>query len=216
MDNIYSAYHYACKTKADREAAELAAANAEEAKNLANEAVTRLGEFDSTVDTAKADIVALSSVEQAAIVALSNTSKSEIASVAEENKSSAVNEINSTKNTAIGEVEQAGSVIATYQYPIIPISATSGSVSVETNTIYQMSINGATTFVLPASVNTGVFNQIKVMATVTGAPTIDWGTAYFFNKATPEIEEGSYDVYFDYDNLLGGWACLVTAKGAGE
>jgi hypothetical protein len=212
MDNIYSAYHYACKTKADREAAELAAANAEEAKNLANEAVTRLGEFDSTVDTAKADIVALSSTEQAAIVALSDTSKSEIVSVAEENKSSAVSEINSTKDTAIGEVEQAGSLIATYQYPIIPIAETSGSVSLATNTIYQMEITDAVVFVLP-EVNTAVFNQIKVMAKITGTPTIDWGTTKFFDKKTPLIEEGCYDVYFDYDNLLSAWVCGAMDKG---
>jgi hypothetical protein len=78
-----------------------------------------------------------------------------------------------------------------------------------------MEIIDAVAFVLP-EVNTAVFNQIKVMAKITGTPTIDWGTAYFFNKAIPEIEEGSYDIYFDYDNLLGGWVCLVTAKGVGE
>lgn len=183
---------------------ENSAVRAEEAKNLANEAVSKLGEFDSTVENAKEEIVSLSAAEQAVIVSNANSAK-EVA----------VSEINSTKDTAIGEVEQAGSVIATYQYPIIPIAETSGSVSLATNTIYQMEITDAVAFVLP-EVNTAVFNQIKVMAKITGTPTIDWGTTQFFNKAIPEIEGGNYDIYFDYDNLLGGWVCLVVAKGAGE
>ena len=205
MDNIYSAYHYSCKTKADREAAEQAANSAIEAKDLANEAVTKLGDFDSTVDTAKTEIASLSAAEQAVIV-----------SVASGVKDVAVSEINSTKDTAVNTVEQAGAAISSYQFPIVAISETSGNVSVETNTIYQISIEDAITFILPTDINTNVFNQIKVMMRVTGTPAIDWGTIYFSNKATPEIEEGSYDVYFDYDNLLGGWVCIVMAKGAAE
>ena len=94
------------------------------------------------------------------------------------------------------------------------ISATSGTVTLATNKVYTMSISDATTFTLPTSVDTTVFNQIKVMATVTGTPTITWGTTNFFNKETPEIEAGSYDFYFDYDNGLGAWVAGVLPKGA--
>lgn len=204
MDNIYSCYHYHKKCEESASNAATSAANAEEAKNLANEAVSKLGEFDSTVENAKEGIVSLSATEQAVIVSTASSAKEVV-----------VTEINSTKDTAIGEVEQAGSVIATYQYPIVPIAETSGSVSLATNTIYQMEITDAVAFVFP-EVNTAVFNQIKVMAKITGTPTIDWGTTHFFNKATPEIEGGNYDIYFDYDNLLGAWVCLVVAKGVGE
>lgn len=93
------------------------------------------------------------------------------------------------------------------------ISATSGTVTLAANKVYTMSISGATTFTLPTNVDTSVFNQIKVMAKVTGTPTITWGTTNFFNKTTPEIEAGSYDFYFDYDNGLGAWVCGVMAKG---
>lgn len=205
MDNIYSAYHYACKTKADKEVAEQAANSAIEAKDLANEAVTKLGEFDSTVDTAKTEIASLSAAEQAVIV-----------SVASGVKDVAVSEINSTKSNAVNTVEQAGLAIADYQQPMVVIAETSGTVTLQSTKIYQMQITDAVSFVLPSEVNTRYFNQIKVMAQITGTPVIDWGTIYFSNKTTPEIEEGSYDVYFDYDNLLGGWVCIVMAKGVAE
>lgn len=96
------------------------------------------------------------------------------------------------------------------------ISATSGTVTLAANKVYTMSISGATTFTLPTSVDTTVFNQIKVMAKVTGTPTITWGTTNFFNKATPEIEAGSYDFYFDYDNGLGAWVAGALSKGVAE
>lgn len=96
------------------------------------------------------------------------------------------------------------------------ITQTSGEITLEVNKIYSMNLTGATTFALPNPINKNIFNQIKIMAKVTGTPTINWGTIYFSNKTTPEIEEGSYDVYFDYDNLLGGWVCIVMAKGVAE
>lgn len=51
------------------------------------------------------------------------------------------------------------------------------------------------------------------MAVVSGTPIINWGTTQFFNKTTPEIEAGSYDFYFDYDNLIGDWVCGAIQKG---
>ena len=210
---FYSALHWAKKAEKDANRATVSSANAEEAKNLANEAVTKLGEFDSTVDNAKAEIASLSATEQAVIVSAASGAKEVAVTEINNSKTSALTEINTTKDTAVNEVEQAGETISSFQFPIIPISQTSGSVSVSTNTIYQMSINGATTFVLPSSVNTGVFNQIKVMAMITGTPTIDWGTTRFFDKKTPIIEGGSYDIYFDYDNLLGAWVCGAMDKG---
>lgn len=227
MDNIYSCYHYHKKCEESASDAATSAANAEEAKNLANEAVSKLGEFDSTVENAKSEIAELSATEQTTITSLSvsgvseittltENSKTEIVSVAEENKNSAVSEINSTKSDAVNTVEQAGAVIANYQQPIVVIPETSGTIALQSTKIYQMEITDAVSFVLPDTVNGGYFNQIKVMAKITGTPTIDWGTAQFFNKAIPEIEGGNYDIYFDYDNLLGAWVCGAMAKGTAE
>ena len=108
------------------------------------------------------------------------------------------------------------SYVDNFQPAITALSQTSGTVALTVNKIYSMTVSGATTFTLPTPGNVNVFNQIKVMMKVTGTPTINWGTTWFFNKATPEIEAGNYDVYFDYDNLLGAWVCGVLAKGVAE
>lgn len=117
-----------------------------------------------------------------------------------------VDEINEIKNQAIAEV-------ASYKQPLTTLTETSGTVTLEVDKIYSMAINGATTFSLPTEVDTAYFNQIKVMTQITGTPAITWGTNYFVNKSTPELEEGCYDFYFDYDNHLVGWVVGVVSKG---
>lgn len=96
---------------------------------------------------------------------------------------------------------------------IINLGTIQGTVSLEENNIYVAQINSSTSFSLPSSVDKTIFNQIKVMAVVSGTPIINWGTTQFFNKTTPEIEAGSYDFYFDYDNLIGDWVCGAIQKG---
>ena len=117
-----------------------------------------------------------------------------------------VEEINEIKNQAIAEV-------ASYKQPLTTLTETSGTIALEVDKIYSMEINGTTTFSLPTDVNTEYFNQIKVMAKITGTPAITWGTDYFVNKSTPELEEGCYDFYFDYDNHLAGWVVGTISKG---
>ena len=118
-----------------------------------------------------------------------------------------VNEINEVKEQAIAEIEAR-------QIPLNVISETSGVVTLSTNKIYTMEINADTEFTLPTEVNTNYFNQIKVMAKIVGTPVITWGTSYFVNKEAPELEEGVYDLYFDYDNHLAGWVVGAISKGA--
>ena len=114
------------------------------------------------------------------------------------------------KNT----VEKAGTAIANYQQPIVAISEKGGTVNLKSTNIYTMEVNDAVTFILPTTVNKQYFNQIKMMIKVVGNPTVDWGTTYFFDKKTPDVGNGSYDIYFDYDNLLGAWVCGYVPKGA--
>ena len=118
-----------------------------------------------------------------------------------------VEEINEIKNQAIAEV-------ASYKQPLTTLTETSGTVTLEVDKIYSMVIDGDTTFSLPTEVDIAYFNQIKVMTQITGNPTIAWGTTYFVNKSEPELEEGCYDFYFDYDNHLAGWVVGVVSKGA--
>lgn len=104
--------------------------------------------------------------------------------------------------------------VTVFRYSINSISATSGSINLEVTRVYKMTVTGTTTFVLPATPVADKHNQIKLMLKVTGTPTINWGTTNFFNKQTPDITEGYYDVYFDYDPNLAAWVCGVMAKGA--
>lgn len=106
------------------------------------------------------------------------------------------------------------SYVDNFQPAVTALSATSGTLTLAVNKVYSAAITGNTTFSLPTPGNKNVFNQIKVMLKVTGTPTINWGTTQFFNKATPEIEAGCYDVYFDYDNNLNAWVCGAMPKGA--
>ena len=101
------------------------------------------------------------------------------------------------------------------QYNLLTnITETSGIITLEANKIYSMVIDGEIGFNLPTEVNTNYFNQIKVMVKIVGSPIITWGTTYFVNKSQPELEEGYYDLYFDYDNNLAGWVVGAVVKGA--
>lgn len=97
-------------------------------------------------------------------------------------------------------------------HSILDISETSGTVTLTANRIHKINISGATTFSLPAG-NLNVFTQIKVMANVIGAPSINWGTDRFFNKKVPSIEAGQYDFYFDYDPTANAWVAGAVPKG---
>ena len=104
--------------------------------------------------------------------------------------------------------------VKVFRYSINAISATSGSINLGVTCVYKMTVTDTTTFVLPTTPVADKHNQIKLMLKVTGTPTINWGTTNFFNKQTPDITEGYYDVYFDYDPNLAAWVCGVMAKGA--
>lgn len=98
---------------------------------------------------------------------------------------------------------------------IVPISATSGTVSLNANTLYQMTISGATTFSLPSTVNTTKHNQIKILANLSVVSAINFGTTKYFNCEAPEMSEaGFYDIYIDYDPHQSSWVAGAIRKGA--
>ena len=98
---------------------------------------------------------------------------------------------------------------------ITAISATSGTVALNANTLYKMTISGATTFTLPSTVNTIKHNQIKMFLNLSQVVTVNWGTSVFFNETAPDIATvGTYCIYWDYDPNAGTWICGAMKEGA--
>ena len=97
------------------------------------------------------------------------------------------------------------------------ISATSGTVTLEADKVYQVSVLGNISFTLPAAadIDTSVHHQIKVFLNYTSG-SITWGTGYGFFADTPHIGAGVHEVYFDFvPNLSGGqWVVGALSTGA--
>ena len=100
---------------------------------------------------------------------------------------------------------------------ITAISATSGTVSLNANTLYKMTISGATTFTLPSTVNETKHNQIKILTNLSVVSAINFGTTKYFNCEAPDMSEaGFYDIYVDYDPHQSSWVAGAIRKGAAE
>lgn len=113
-------------------------------------------------------------------------------------------------------VAEDGVISAEVNIPITSLPSESGNISLQSNTVYKLSINGATTFAPQTPVDTTIHNQIKVFLSVSGTPTINWGTGNYFNKTAIEIKEGNYVVYFDYDPNLSAWTVGAMTVGGAE
>ena len=100
---------------------------------------------------------------------------------------------------------------------ITAISATSGTVSLNANTLYKMTIDGETTFTLPSAVNAEKHNQIKILTNLSVVSAINFGTTKYFNCEAPDMSEaGLYDIYLDYDPHQSSWVAGAIRKGAAE
>lgn len=122
----------------------------------------------------------------------------------------------SAKKYAQDAAQAAASAVAAVNIPITSLPSESGNISLQSNTVYKLSINGATTFAPQTPADTTIHNQIKVFLSVSGTPTINWGTSNYFNKTAIEIEEGNYVVYFDYDPNLSAWTVGAMTVGGAE
>lgn len=100
------------------------------------------------------------------------------------------------------------------EIPVQTLSSSSGTVTLEDGNVYCVSVNAATTFDLPAVTDVSVHHQIKVFLSVSGTPTINWGTTQFLGREAPDIKSGEYVVYFDYIPALSKW--VVGAMEAGS
>lgn len=97
---------------------------------------------------------------------------------------------------------------------IVDLGAASGSVSLETNKLYKMTLSAATTFSLPSNVNASIHNQIKVLVYMPAVVAVNFGTTHYFNALAPNLSAaGYYDFYFDYDPTRSVWVAGAISKG---
>lgn len=97
---------------------------------------------------------------------------------------------------------------------VTALGAVSGSVVLDTGKVYQASAAETVSFVLPYG-NAAQHGQIKMFLAIMGTPMVDWGTTLFFNAAAPELAEGNWVVYWDYDPNAQAWVCGAMKTGAG-
>jgi len=93
--------------------------------------------------------------------------------------------------------------------------ASSGTVSLNDNSINKISVTGAVTFSLP-SIGSGDtdFHQILVQMYMPTVVSLNLGTSYFFNGVSPDMSwEGHYNIVFEYDNTDSHWYCAAIHKG---
>lgn len=118
-------------------------------------------------------------------------------------------------NTQLSQAIKAE--IKTSVQDITAITATSGTVALNANTLYKMTISGETTFTLPSTVNAEKHNQIKILTNLSVVSAINFGTTKYFNCEAPDMSEaGFYDIYIDYDPHQASWVAGVIRKGSAE
>lgn len=94
------------------------------------------------------------------------------------------------------------------------ISATGGTVTLATNSVYKGSFSSAVTFSYPTPV-ANKMNQIMLYMKVTSAISITWGSVLFVGSSIPTIEVGkSYRVIFEYDPIAAKWCVGTIESGA--
>ena len=145
------------------------------------------------------------------------------AEAGQKNKASTYNEnFNRMKNYVITSVRtleaETQSTLSLYQ--TVNTLATSGTIALTDNSINTIIPQGAVTFTLPtiASEEAGEFHQILVQAKLTNASYISTadnrlGTNSYFNAEEPRFVEGSYDIFYRYDNINGKWVVGAIYKG---
>ena len=94
----------------------------------------------------------------------------------------------------------------------VNVLASSGNVSLESNTINRVTITGDISFTLPNVAGTNVFNEILVQVSMAQLHNVSLGTTYTFNDALPTLTEaGHYNLIYEYDG--GNWYVGIIKKG---
>ena len=96
----------------------------------------------------------------------------------------------------------------------INVLPTSGTITLEDNSVNSITPTDTITFTLPTITDNTVFHQILVQVNMTTAVSIDVGTTYYFYKATPDMSEaGVYNLIYEYDKANQYWVCGTLDKG---
>ena len=104
--------------------------------------------------------------------------------------------------------------VANYSNPIINIAQTNGTIKLDENKFYKVSLNGTTTFSLPQPKNLGVKNQIKVYLRLNSANLqINWGTGQYLAGNSPLVYKGNYILFYDWNPNTGTWSVGSLVEG---
>lgn len=82
----------------------------------------------------------------------------------------------------------------------VNVLASSGDVTLESNTINRVNITGTLHFHLPSTVQNSIFNQILVQVNMSNLQEVLLDTTYTFNDVLPSLTEaGKYDLIYEHD-----------------
>lgn len=123
-----------------------------------------------------------------------------------------------TDNNYTTDVQVEGLIKSTIPAPIISTLEPLSSISLEDNKNYMLSVNGSDiTLILPSVSDLTKIHRIFIQLNLVTVQTIDLGTTYYFEKTAPDLSTtGSYDLYFEYDNIIGHWVVGSRIKGLAE
>lgn len=104
--------------------------------------------------------------------------------------------------------------VANYSNPINNIPQTNGTIKLEENKFYKVSLNGDAVFSLPTPKNIEVKNQIKVYLRLNSANfQINWGTGQYLAGNSPLTYQGNYIVFYDWNPNTGTWSVGSLVEG---
>lgn len=86
--------------------------------------------------------------------------------------------------------------LANPEITALPVS--SGTVTLETNKVYQGTITGDLVITLPTA-TVGTYNQILVQVTISNTPTISLGVVKYFDKTAPIFSNGTWDIIYEHN-----------------
>lgn len=94
----------------------------------------------------------------------------------------------------------------------VKVLPSSGSVTLESNTINRVSVTGDISFNLPSITTTTVFQEILVQVSLPQLHNVSLGTTYTFNDALPTLTEaGRYNLIYEADGAT--WYVGIIKKG---
>lgn len=121
---------------------------------------------------------------------------------------------NGTNNVLNGNTTTLVTNLGTYT------SGTATAALSGSNSIFAIYLNGASklNISLPtiSSTNRYKLHQILLYLQIrTTAPTVSWGTSYFFHKVAPTVTSScNLTIIYEYDSLMGQWVCGSLLKGS--